>query len=228
MVLVNRLRYSPLPICFSHENKEKYTERWGTKVQYHEVKLNLELNDLRNCYWAGSTTDGGVTWTTDLSAVVPGSLNSCSLFVDYIYLDTDERRRFAQVSHEYLEIRVEKQPGCVKRDKHVHKQVSGLYIMPQLLVVCFTNRNTVKLLGTPKAYTTKVPREILHWLRDTSDMVKMYQDTWLCSHTWAISSLVAYHKQKVQRLNDGAGYDYPVRYSLAPGASPTNRTKVRV
>jgi len=27
---------------------------------------------------------------------------SASLYVDYIYLDTDERRRFAQVSHEYL------------------------------------------------------------------------------------------------------------------------------
>ena len=27
---------------------------------------------------------------------------SAALFVDYIYLDTDERRRFAQVSHEYL------------------------------------------------------------------------------------------------------------------------------
>ena len=30
------------------------------------------------------------------------SLDYASLFVDYIYLDTDERRRFAQVSHEYL------------------------------------------------------------------------------------------------------------------------------
>jgi hypothetical protein len=29
-------------------------------------------------------------------------LSSVDLFVDYIYLDTDERRRFAQVSHEYL------------------------------------------------------------------------------------------------------------------------------
>ena len=27
---------------------------------------------------------------------------NASLYVDYVYLDTDERRRFAQVSHEYL------------------------------------------------------------------------------------------------------------------------------
>ena len=25
-----------------------------------------------------------------------------SIYIDYVYLDTDERRRFAQVSHEYL------------------------------------------------------------------------------------------------------------------------------
>lgn len=87
---------------FLFEKQEKYTERWGIKVQYHEVKLNLELNDLRNAYWAGTSTDTGANWTTDLTAVVPSSLASCSLFVDYIYLDTDERRRFAQVSHEYL------------------------------------------------------------------------------------------------------------------------------
>ena len=31
-----------------------------------------------------------------------GTLGSTSLWVDYVYLDTDERRRFAQVSHEYL------------------------------------------------------------------------------------------------------------------------------
>ena len=31
-----------------------------------------------------------------------GSLSSVALWCDYIYLDTDERRRFAQTSHEYL------------------------------------------------------------------------------------------------------------------------------
>jgi len=34
--------------------------------------------------------------------VAAAGLVSASLYVDYIYLDTDERRRFAQVSHEYL------------------------------------------------------------------------------------------------------------------------------
>jgi hypothetical protein len=72
-------------------------------LQYHEVKINLELEDLKNLYWAADYAAGPpIARTTNLSAVVPGDLKSASLFVDYIYLDTDERRRFAQVSHEYL------------------------------------------------------------------------------------------------------------------------------
>jgi len=60
-------------------------------LQYHEVKINLEFREARNCFWgAGSFANS-----------VP-SLRAASLYVDYIYLDTDERRRFAQVSHEYL------------------------------------------------------------------------------------------------------------------------------
>ena len=55
-------------------------------LQYHEVKFNLEFNELANC------VDG----------VTGASLSDATLYVDYIYLDTDERRRFAQVSHEYL------------------------------------------------------------------------------------------------------------------------------
>ena len=64
------------------------------------MKINLELRDAKDCYWAGNYASS--KWTTDLSTVSVSSLSSCSLFVDYIYLDTDERRRFAQVSHEYL------------------------------------------------------------------------------------------------------------------------------
>jgi len=61
-------------------------------LQYHEVKINLDFKDARDCYWATGTYKTRST----------PSLSAASLYVDYIYLDTDERRRFAQVSHEYL------------------------------------------------------------------------------------------------------------------------------
>ena len=59
-------------------------------LQYHEVKINFEFETFSNLTL-------GV-----LSSDCCREMRSCSLYVDYIYLDTDERRRFAQVSHEYL------------------------------------------------------------------------------------------------------------------------------
>jgi hypothetical protein len=63
-------------------------------LQYHEVKIWLEFNSLNNLCWASSAAIR--------DRVASAGLVSASLYVDYIYLDTDERRRFAQVSHEYL------------------------------------------------------------------------------------------------------------------------------
>jgi hypothetical protein len=75
-------------------------------LQYHEVKINIEFNDVRSLFWAGKRTvdnvTSAVTWPLDYSQASVGSLVAASLYVDYVYLDTDERRRFAQVSHEYL------------------------------------------------------------------------------------------------------------------------------
>ena len=41
--------------------------------------------------------DGETSFTTPSV-----TMDAASLYVDYIYLDADERRRFAQLSHEYL------------------------------------------------------------------------------------------------------------------------------
>jgi hypothetical protein len=57
-------------------------------LQYHEVKLNVQFS---------SQTPSSVVTVTG-----GGVLNNTSFWADYIFLDTDERRRFAQVSHEYL------------------------------------------------------------------------------------------------------------------------------
>jgi hypothetical protein len=65
-------------------------------LQYHEVKINLEINDVRNL------VNTNVASASIVSTLNTRGLVAASLYVDYIYLDTEERRRFAQVAHEYL------------------------------------------------------------------------------------------------------------------------------
>jgi hypothetical protein len=66
-------------------------------LQYHEVKVRVEFNSLLSMV----NSDVSLSSVLDTSAANV-AMSECSLWVDYIYLDTDERRRFAQVSHEYL------------------------------------------------------------------------------------------------------------------------------
>jgi len=70
-------------------------------LQYHEVRINVEFGEKKDCYWA-QKSDGSGGWVADQNSVQVNSLNSASLFIDYIFLDTEERRRFAKVAHEYL------------------------------------------------------------------------------------------------------------------------------
>ena len=83
-------------------------------LQYHEVKINLDLRPIDECLWAvtslscNSAKDNGVATQYNVNTPVTAtiaynqSLVAASLYVDYVFLDTDERRRFAQNPHEYL------------------------------------------------------------------------------------------------------------------------------
>ena len=101
-------------------------------LQYHEVKINLDIRPIDECLWAVTTlscnnlstgqtgaynTQGspysGVSAAFQAGQAAPGrpvpatiaynqSLVAASLYVDYVFLDTDERRRMAQNPHEYL------------------------------------------------------------------------------------------------------------------------------
>jgi hypothetical protein len=62
-------------------------------LQYHEVKFNISFTPASQNY---------VTSTSAALASGTPSIGYCSLYIDYVYLDTDERRQFAQVQHEYL------------------------------------------------------------------------------------------------------------------------------
>ena len=67
-------------------------------LQYHEVELKFTWGTNVRPNYNNDTDTGGCG-----TALVAGTADAlCKVYCDYIYLDTDERRRFAQVSHEYL------------------------------------------------------------------------------------------------------------------------------
>ena len=92
-------------------------------LQYHEVKIKIDFETKENCAFDlvagdGSVTRGALTSGSGAPATYAADVDTgdvvlanaanvdpitdMSLWVDYIFLDTDERRRFAQLSHEYL------------------------------------------------------------------------------------------------------------------------------
>ena len=58
-------------------------------LQYHEVEIHIEFETLARCMSDATTSQSG-------------SLSNTSLWVDYIFLDAEERKEFAANPHEYL------------------------------------------------------------------------------------------------------------------------------
>jgi hypothetical protein len=75
-------------------------------LQYHEVKINLDIRPIDECLWAVSSlaavSEGATGTSKRVTTAYNQSLVAASLYVDYVFLDTDERRRMAQNPHEYL------------------------------------------------------------------------------------------------------------------------------
>ena len=84
-------------------------------LQYHEVRINVEFEQNYNCCYGDNAYPAGVggagiasasgiiqSLGNGVTAISQLQLVAASLYVDYVYLDTEERRRFAQQSHEYL------------------------------------------------------------------------------------------------------------------------------
>jgi hypothetical protein len=71
-------------------------------LQYHEVRLNFIFRQATDL--VQNITTSGATWTGGVAAAAQAlpRFKDAAVYVDYIYLDTDERRRFAQQTHEYL------------------------------------------------------------------------------------------------------------------------------
>ena len=64
-------------------------------LQYHDVRVTIQYLDAASC----------VNWddnSASQSSLVNFGMEQSFLLIDYVYLDSEERKRFAQASHEYL------------------------------------------------------------------------------------------------------------------------------
>ena len=102
-------------------------------LQYHEVKLKF-------------------TWG------LPGATDSenspsyaCNVVVDYIYLDTDERRRFAQVSHEYLIEQIQKYEVSATSTASVSANLNFNHPVKELI---WTNESVIEQMNVASDITT--------------------------------------------------------------------------
>ena len=76
-------------------------------LQYHEVRLNFifrQATDLVQNIYGYDSNGNPLFWSGGIPTAAQNlpRFKDAAVYVDYIYLDTDERRRFAQQTHEYL------------------------------------------------------------------------------------------------------------------------------
>jgi hypothetical protein len=81
--------YIPIPTWFSEHSGNALPI---ISLVYHDVEVNIEFSSLdKCCIYNGKSNINNLI-----------QLGECSLLVDYIFLGTDERKKFGQFQHEYL------------------------------------------------------------------------------------------------------------------------------
>jgi hypothetical protein len=103
--------YIPLTFWFTYEIRQALPL---IALQYHEVEIEVEFNTFQDCVMVlEAGTDGGEEGeinnylkhsTEEIDTL---TLGKSSLLATYIYLDKEERLRFAQSPHEYLIFQVQ-------------------------------------------------------------------------------------------------------------------------
>jgi hypothetical protein len=75
-------------------------------LQYHPIRINITFNPLQSLWYNLDTSTSYYTY-----GVQPATLSNVMLWGDYVYLDTEERRRFVANPQEYLIEQVQYTPS---------------------------------------------------------------------------------------------------------------------
>ena len=107
-------------------------------LQYNDVRIQVsfrEAEELIQVYVSDATTPVGWVPASEYHTYVAHNSLTANLLVDYVFLDADERRRFAQVSHEYLVEQVQYQEDTCMSDSRRNISLNFNHPVKELLWV---------------------------------------------------------------------------------------------
>lgn len=114
-------------------------------LQYHEVTLKVKIKPLSEVHTFGLYASGSEPTSGTLDS---NTITDVRLYIDYIYLDTYERKKFAQMKHRYLIEQVQMISQSVSAnttkksiDLDFNHPVKSLYWVTQLN--SYTNNNDI-------------------------------------------------------------------------------------
>lgn len=142
-------------------------------LQFHDIKINVQFASLSSLIIQQVSTD-----------VFTGSINDMTVYADYIYLDTDERRRFAQAAHEYLIEQVQYNGGetinltTSKIDMYFNHPIKYFVFVAQKNEYTSTDPNLKLNLNQQFNYTTALQARVNYsTVSGTFDESVEYQDS---------------------------------------------------
>lgn len=190
-------------------------------LQYHEVKVELKTahKDKLICCTEGFKAT---------QAYRHLSLGDVTLLVNYVYLDSEERRKFAQVGHEYLIEQLQftgsvPVPNTIRvnKDSEVHHSVPLNFNHPSKeLVWAVRNGNTIgkKFL----AYTSEEDWSAALDDAATNVAYAMFSLTAADGYVKSDDAKVAETYPNLRITVSGSGDVYVKLFVLAPHANPNN------
>jgi hypothetical protein len=129
-------------------------------LQYHPIRINITLSPLQTLYWAPELLTAAQHGTA-VTPVNPVSIKSIMLWGDYVYLDTEERRRFVSQSHEYLIEQVQYTPPISLTANQTQVNIKTDFNHPVKEFIFIAQRDIMQQVNEPFNYSSLAIGETL-------------------------------------------------------------------
>ena len=131
-------------------------------MQYHPIRINMKIRDL-----AGMISNTNITQGCSALQPQPTSIVDVRLYGDYVYLDTEERRRFVANTHEYLIEQIQYTPPVTITEGVNTQNVRLEFNHPLRELIWVVQRDIMNTthewfnFGSTSSYESGISRDIL-------------------------------------------------------------------